>query len=475
MTLLLLSAAFMSASVTWLLIRYNSKVGMDSPDGHRKVQDRPISRLGGFPIYITLMCGCAFSVFHFEDEHFVTKWWPVVLCNSLIFLIGFLDDLKPLGARVKLMGQVGAACILYGAGDSVDVLSNPFGEGSINLGWWSFPITVAWLVSIPNIINLIDGMDGLATGFGLLMSVTLAVVGHFALSPETVLLSVVMSGAMAGFLVFNFPPARIYLGDGGAYLLGFFLASVSLSSSHKGSIIAGLLVMTVALGVPILDTSFAILRRALRGVPIFRADAEHIHHRLILLGFSKTRALVAMYSVCLALSLVGMSILISKGRALPIAALALGLLALGAAKYLGYIKRWSDLRGQLHRVLERRQDMLYAGTWGRVMEWEADRCESAEAFVSLLELATARVGLQTAPLPDLKALSLGLTGGQTCRVYYVDDNGSVEQWRAKGDLFVSALNVALDRWQVLPRLQITRPNSPASSPDESLPSPQKAH
>jgi UDP-GlcNAc:undecaprenyl-phosphate GlcNAc-1-phosphate transferase len=157
-----------------------------------------------------------FALTSWRHPAFLAEWWPVILCNVLIFTIGFLDDLRPLGARVKLLGQVGTACILFSLDVSIEDLTNPFRSGAhFHLGIWSFPVTVAWLVAIPNLINLIDGMDGLAAGFGLLLCVTLACLGHFGMRPDMVLISVVMSGALAGFLVFNFPPAKIYLGDGG--------------------------------------------------------------------------------------------------------------------------------------------------------------------------------------------------------------------------------------------------------------------
>ena len=187
-------------------------------------------------------------------------------------------------------------------------------------------------------------MDGLAGGFGLFLCLTLGVIGHFAQMPDVVMASAVMAGALAGFLFFNFPPAKIFLGDGGAYLIGFFVASLSLASSHKGAIVGALLVMIVALGIPILDTTFAILRRAVRGVPLFRADAEHIHHRLILLGFTQGQALLVLYISCAVLSLVGISILLSRGFSTVMVGAALVILALIAARYLGYVRSWRSVR-----------------------------------------------------------------------------------------------------------------------------------
>jgi UDP-GlcNAc:undecaprenyl-phosphate GlcNAc-1-phosphate transferase len=441
---ILTAAILMSATGTLLIVRKKGAFGLDHPDLRRKSHDTPIPRLGGLPIFLTLLAGFAMASWRFEN--FTHQWWPIVLANCLMFGVGFFDDVKPMGARVKLLGQFGCACILYACDISIDEITSPFGNTHFSLGWWSFPITILWLVAIPNIINLIDGMDGLATGFGLCMCLVLAFVGHFNLYGDVVLVAVIMSGALTGFLFFNLPPARIFLGDGGAYLIGFFIASVSLKSSNKGSVLGALLVMIVALGVPILDTFFAITRRALRGVPIFRADAEHIHHRLMTLGFSKTKALIALYSVCLALGLVGILVLVSKGRALPVVISVLFLLALMAARYLGYVKSWSDVRNQLRGALVARQEMLYVASWGRIVEWEADKLKSPEEFIVLLEQAVGKAGLHVKPQKGWIALPLLIAGGRVCNLYYDGKPEDQQRWLARADFFTSGINRALERW-----------------------------
>jgi UDP-GlcNAc:undecaprenyl-phosphate GlcNAc-1-phosphate transferase len=452
----ILAATAVSAVVTALVLRTRSRIGIDSPDERRKSHPAPVPRLGGLPIFITLICGFIFA--SWRNPGYWEHWRPVILTCTIIFVVGFVDDVHPLGARVKLLGQLGASCILYALGVSIDEISNPFGDSTLSLGFWGFPLTIVWLIAIPNIINLIDGMDGLATGFGLFLCVTLGFVGHVNGRPEVVFIAAVMSGALAGFLIFNYPPARIFLGDGGAYLIGFFIASTSLVSATKGSIMAALLVMIVALGVPILDTFFAIARRALRGVPIFRADAEHIHHRLILLGFSKTKALIALYSVSVALSLIGISIFISRGLALPMAGAALCLLALVAARYLGYVKSWSMLRQQIRAAMERRRDMLFTHHCGRVAEWEAERCASAEEFLQELRHSLQRVGLQVTSSSQTRALPLQIDQKITCRLHHVPDSDSSpqsqERWLAKADAFVPALTRAVERWGTFPGLDI---------------------
>lgn len=445
-------ALLVSALVTMFILKTQQSVGMDQPDARRKLHQKPTSRLGGAAIFSALSVGMLLALQVLGITWI--RWWPVMLCNTLVFAVGFLDDLKALGAKTKLIGQLGAAIILYALGVSIDVLSNPFGNGSINLGWLSLPLTLIWLIAIPNIVNLIDGMDGLATGFGLFISLTLAFVGYMSGQPDVVFACIVMSGALGGFLIFNFPPAKIFLGDGGAYLIGFFIASVSVLSSNKGSIIAGLLVMLVALGVPILDTSFAILRRAVRGVPIFKADAEHIHHRLILLGYSKGQALIALYAVCLALSLVGISILLTKGLALPIAGAVLFVMAMGAARYLGYVRSWKGVRRQIHQAIERRKEIEYVNAHARMLELEVEKCVSAEEFAPILHNSLSRIGLSVEPGDGNKQMDILLAGGSIARFYCSLKDRHHTEDTVRVDSIAPCLNTAYERWKSVPGLNI---------------------
>lgn len=445
---LLVLALLISGGGAWWIIRRRSRLGMDAPDGRRKLHDRPVSRLGGVPIFIALMLGIAFAGW-LGGAAFV-GWMPLLVCNALMFSVGLADDLKPLGARVKLVGQVGTALILYAFGLSIDVLSNPFGQGGLELGWWSLPLTLLWLVAIPNIINLIDGMDGLAGGFGLFLSLTLAFVGYVSGFQDVMVVSVIMAGALSGFLFFNFPPARIFLGDGGAYLIGFFVASVSLKCSNKGSIIAALLVIVIALGVPILDTSFAILRRFVRGVPIFRADAEHIHHRLILLGYSKGRALAVMYSVCVVLSLVGISILLTKGVALPVAGAVLFLLTIGAARYLGYVRSWSNLRQQMDLAMERRRRLEHTRAHARALEFDIEKCSDLEEFGEVLKHRLKWAGFLMPDAADAVAVSAVLSSSMLCQLYRPANLHEEGEWARRVDEMLPVLERCWERWQRLP-------------------------
>ena len=441
-------AMLVAALGVWWIVKRGGRIGLDAPDTRRKLHDKAIPRLGGAPIFLAV--GLASLVAGYIGGLGWSRWLPVALCNAMIFSVGFADDLKPLGAKVKLVGQIGTALILFALGVSIDMLSNPFGEGAIVLGWWGLPLTLIWLVSIPNIVNLIDGMDGLAGGFGLFLCLTLAFIGYYGNQPDVVVVSLAMAGALAGFLIFNLPPAKIFLGDGGAYLIGFFIASVSLFTSNKGSVIGALLVVIIALGVPILDTLFAIIRRGIRGVSIFNADAEHIHHRLILLGYSKGRALVALYSVCLALSLVGLSILLNKGMTLPVVGAFLFLLALGAARYLGYVRNWANFRVQISDAMERRRQREFFRAYGRVLDFEVERCEDLESFAKLLCHGLERMGLSLCAHNNNSPELLKLGNGKQYTIFHPQDDEDISEWHLRLDALVPALERCLEKWKALP-------------------------
>src|SRR5205085_9015617 len=193
----------------------------------------------------------------------------------------FWDDIKPLGAKAKLLGQVTIAAGVYLAGIQIDFFKNPLTNTDLSLGAFSFCATVLWLVLLTNLINLIDGIDGLAGGISFLLMCLVANMGMGMDSMFTTLLAAGMAGAILGFLYYNFPPAKIYMGDGGAYFLGFLIGVLAIENSHKGVVAASLIAPLFALALPIVDVSIALVRRALKGLPIFRPARKPLNHRLL--------------------------------------------------------------------------------------------------------------------------------------------------------------------------------------------------
>jgi len=445
LVLLFAACCALSTSVTWWLLRKKLSFGSDLPDQLRKDHGVAIPRVGGLPLFLTLAAGVLFLLATGTIDF--SKWWPLLLCNALIFGIGFVDDLRPLGAKIKLLGQIGVALLAFSLELSIEVVSIPFGDGDVHLDALSLPITLFWCVAITNIVNLIDGMDGLASGLGMFLCICLGIVGFVGGQMGVALLAIIMAGGLLGFLVFNLPPAKIFLGDGGAYLLGFFIASLSMHSSHKGTVAAALLVVMIALGLPILDTLFAILRRGIRGVPLFRGDSEHIHHRLLGLGYSKNSALLVMYGVCAILSVIALSVFLSKGFTLPIAGAAIVLFALFAARYLGYVSDWKKLRQQIGNALNRRKEVQYSLLHGQLLEAEIDRATCSEEYWSWFDDALKRQGLSLEPTEGMEPVAVTYNHGRSAWTIHTPAGERTPQdWIAIGECLLPAYLGGIEKW-----------------------------
>ncbi|TLM98394.1 undecaprenyl/decaprenyl-phosphate alpha-N-acetylglucosaminyl 1-phosphate transferase, partial [bacterium] len=227
-----------------------------------------------------------------------------LLGGSIIVLLGILDDVRDVSPRLKLLGQITAAAVAVIFGIEVDVITNPFG-GVIVLNWQGIPIgiplTILWIVGITNALNLIDGLDGLAGGLSAIAALTLAVIGWREGSPEIVLPAMILAAATFGFLRYNFYPAKIFMGDSGSMFLGYILACLSVIGVTKTATVVSVFIPILILGIPIFDTLFAIIRRYINNQPIFKADKDHLHHRLLEIGFTHRQTVLAIYGVNLVL------------------------------------------------------------------------------------------------------------------------------------------------------------------------------
>ncbi len=307
MTKFLLPAAIgavISFLSTPLVKKLAYKVGaIDVPKDDRRVHKNPIPRLGGLAIFLGFMI----SVLLFIDIN--KEIFGMLLGASLILSMGIVDDIKPLPAKVKLLVQIIAALILVKFGMRIEYVTNffktdgssIFANSTIAFGILSIPITVFWVVGITNTVNLIDGLDGLAAGISAIAALTLAYVAYanpeLYNSQQTVILTLALAGSCIGFLPYNFNPAKIFMGDTGALFLGFMLAAVSINGFIKGATALAMVVPVLALGFPIFDTTFAILRRAVSGRPIMEADKGHLHHRLLSIGLGQKRAVLVLYAI----------------------------------------------------------------------------------------------------------------------------------------------------------------------------------
>jgi UDP-GlcNAc:undecaprenyl-phosphate GlcNAc-1-phosphate transferase len=451
-SLLFLIVGFLISVLTtpWVIKLSRTGIGMDVPDESRKQQEQPIPRLGGAPVMLAVSLGLI-GILILQPQN-SSSWFPVLLGSLLMYGLGLADDLRPLGAKIKLAGQLLTASLVYWMGLSIDKITYPGGAWSVELGSWSFIVTIMWLIAVPNIINLIDGFDGLAGGLGIFLAVTLGIVGLHNEQLAVAWYAFTIAGALLGFLVFNFPPAKIYLGDGGAYLIGFCIAALSLTSSNKGSVAAVLLVTVVALGVPILDTTFAIFRRAFRGFPLFQPDAEHVHHKLQQFGFSKRRILLSLYGLCVVLSLLGLSIVWSQGRTLPVGIGALFLLAVAALRYFHLVRNWEDVIRKVDKMMGERRLVQYALLQAQIMELEVYRCSGKAEFWEIFDQALFRVGFVPANDADGKlVLHVRYNGGDPWVLYApapVTSNEDVRRdWQRIADCFRPVYIKAYVKWE----------------------------
>jgi UDP-GlcNAc:undecaprenyl-phosphate/decaprenyl-phosphate GlcNAc-1-phosphate transferase len=282
---------------------------------------------------------------------------------------------------------IAAAVCAFGIG--IQRFKIPFSERIVDLGGWGVLLTILWLVGMTNLINLIDGVDGLAGGICLMLMALLAYVGHQSGSFE--LLVAGMAGALLGFLWFNFPPARIYLGDGGAYFLGFQIGLFAIVSSNKGTVFAALAAPLFVLALPIVDTALAILRRGLRGLPIFRPDRRHLHHHLLEMGLSRRKVVLYFYAVTLIFLVMGFVAFWSRGHWIPVLLGLATLLLLLCAGKLHFSRHWFAVGRVVGNSLEMRQEIHYALTLMHWLTLEGGRRDSAEELWSDLVLAAQRL------------------------------------------------------------------------------------
>ncbi len=273
---------------------------VDVPKDGRRMHDHPIPRMGGLAIFF----GFLVSVLLFAD---IDKQVRGILLGSIIIItLGMVDDIVPLPAWFKFIVQIFAAWVAVRHGVCMEWIANPVFTSDVpflGFGIWSTPITILWIVGITNSVNLIDGLDGLAVGVSAISSVSMLIIALTLGQSNVAIILAAVVGACIGFMPYNFNPARIFMGDSGALLLGYILACVSVVGLLKFYTIISFAVPLLALGLPIFDTAFAIVRRLLKGQNPMSPDRGHFHHRLIDMGMSQKQAVAFLYSISAVLGL----------------------------------------------------------------------------------------------------------------------------------------------------------------------------
>lgn len=299
---------------------------MDEPNS-RKIHEDPVPRLGGLAIFFGFIIP-ALLFLELSDQ-----MKGVLVGASIITLVGAIDDLRNTTVLVKLSGQLLAAAALVAYGVRIDYFTLPMvGEVHPDL-LISVPLTLFWVVALVNIVNFIDGMDGLAAGVCTIAAGTFAIIALHLGRADAGILAAILAGTTLGFLRHNFFPASIFMGDSGSMLLGFVLAAVTVNGVVKSVAAVTLVLPLLILGVPIFDLSFAILRRIKNGRSIFKPDRGHLHHRLFNIGFSQRRAVLVLYAWTTMMS----SVALSMQFAPTLVTAILAVVAIGVSLYLVYL------------------------------------------------------------------------------------------------------------------------------------------
>lgn len=284
-------AFIISLVATPLIKKLAFKVNaVDIPKDNRRVHKKPIPLLGGVAIYLGFIITVILKKGPLSASEF-----GIISGATVILMGGILDDIKELKPWQKIIFQLIATLCLLLKGVRIDIITNPLSDKFVSISYLSIPFTIIWIVGITNAINLIDGLDGLAAGVALISALTLLLIAILKGRIEAAYLTAVLSGAILGFLPYNFNPASIFMGDAGAQLLGFLLSSISIEGAIKSAAAFAIVVPILAMGLPIFDTIFAMIRRKINGKPIMQGDRGHLHHRLLDLGLNQKQAVVVMY------------------------------------------------------------------------------------------------------------------------------------------------------------------------------------
>jgi UDP-GlcNAc:undecaprenyl-phosphate/decaprenyl-phosphate GlcNAc-1-phosphate transferase len=318
------------------------RIGLvDKPSEQRQVHTIPTPRVGGVAIVAAFFLSLI-SAYYLNDlvTQSLREGWSqlarlVAPCLA-IFVLGLIDDVFRLSARVKFLAQALIAVWFHFFSQGITSLPNPVTGETLQLGLWGLPITVLWLVGISNAFNLIDGIDGLSAGSALFSTLAMLYVALANQNLTLAILACALAGAILGFLKYNFNPATVFMGDCGSLFIGFTLAALSIQGSQKSVTVVTVAIPLLSFGLPVMETALSIGRRYLSGKPVFGADRRHIHHQLLARGFSQRKTVILLYGVSAFFALASLLAYDSPGRLLGVILLTLGLAMWIAIQHLGY-------------------------------------------------------------------------------------------------------------------------------------------
>ncbi len=376
----------LSFALTWVVRnRAVARGWVALPQSRRHIHIRPVPRLGGVAIFlaISVTLGLLYLVSLFTPLAPDINWAelvPVFLPATLIFLLGVYDDLRGVGPYTKFGVQTVAAVLVFMGG--LRIVHLPILFGNRELGWSvSLVLTIFWILWITNAFNLIDGVDGLAAGSALFSTVVVFIASTLNHIAPGLIVTAVLSGALLGFLRFNFNPATIFLGDSGSLLVGFMIGAVALNGQKSPTMVA-VAIPVVSCGLPMLETAISVLRRFLSGRPIFGADREHIHHKLLQRGLSQRQVTYILYGVSAVFGLLSLVLLLPGGGPVALVLIVLGGITWLAVQHLGY-HEFFELRRVAQRTIVQKQIIINNLAIRRGIE-ELERCRDLNGLESAL-------------------------------------------------------------------------------------------
>src|SRR6478672_4538675 len=344
----------------------------------------------------------------------------ILVPGSLIFLLGLYDDLRPVGPYFKFLVQVLAGAILFTGG--LRILDLPLLFSGYHFSWFiSLPLTILWVLGITNAFNLIDGLDGLAAGSALFSTLVVFVVALVSHSYFVSVMTLILAGAIVGFLRFNFNPATIFLGDCGSLFVGFMLSALAIQGAQKAPTVIAVAIPVVSFGLPILETTLSVMRRLISGRPVFTADREHIHHKLLQLGLSHREVVIVLYAVSALFALLSLFLLWPTGSSLGLVFAVLGTGIWLGVQHLGYLEF-----GELRRVAQRTIEQRHIFVNNLAIRRATEELKAAEDLRQVGRILTAAVDSNDFDAFELRAELAG-------RLLIVAADGVVElNWRKPG-------------------------------------------
>jgi len=367
LTALYLGIFGFSLTLSFVLTRYvrnlaTARGWVCAPVSERHLHNAPLPRLGGVAIFgaFVLSLAVALAIASFRpDLRFGSSLrilTTLLLPGCLVFLLGLYDDIRSVGPYVKFTVQAIAAAMLWLGG--FRILDLPVLFGARQFPWFvGLILTILWVLGITNAFNLIDGLDGLAAGSALFSTLIVFVVALLSHSSLVALMTLALTGAIVGFLRFNFNPATIFLGDSGSLFIGFLLSALALEGAQKAPTVIAVAIPVVSFGLPILETSLSVLRRLISGRPVFTADREHIHHKLLQLGLSHREVVIVLYAVSALFALLSLFLLWPTGSSLGLVLAVVGTGIWLGVQHLGY-PEFGEIRRVAQRTLDQRQIMI---------------------------------------------------------------------------------------------------------------------